>query len=83
MMRLAENYHQNIWADDFPANGRLAYQQHNDSVRELGKGREFLEYNVKDGWGPLCKFMDKPVPDQPFPREDDWLQYKLKHEKSE
>ncbi len=27
-----------------------------------------LEYQLADGWGPLCDFLGKPVPDVPFPR---------------
>lgn len=23
---------------------------------------------LKDGWAPLAKFLDKPIPDEPFPR---------------
>ncbi|KAH0493145.1 hypothetical protein TgHK011_008065 [Trichoderma gracile] len=26
---------------------------------------------LSDGWGPLCKILDKPVPDCPFPRAND------------
>lgn len=34
------------------------------------KGKLFF-YNVKDGWGPLCKILDVPIPDEPFPRLND------------
>lgn len=27
-----------------------------------------LVYQVKEGWGPLCEFLDVPVPDMDFPR---------------
>ena len=27
-----------------------------------------LQFNVKHGWGPLCKFLGYDVPDQPYPR---------------
>ena len=27
----------------------------------------FLEWKVEEGWEPLCKFLDKDVPDEPFP----------------
>jgi hypothetical protein len=26
---------------------------------------------LSDGWEPLCKFLGKPVPDEPFPRVND------------
>lgn len=27
--------------------------------------------SLKDGWEPLCKFLDLPVPDEPLPRAND------------
>lgn len=28
-------------------------------------------FNVKDGWEPLCKIVNCPIPDEPFPRAND------------
>ena len=28
-----------------------------------------------DGWEPLCKFLDKPVPDTPFPHVNDTVEF--------
>lgn len=36
-------------------------------VRGLCQGREALEWTVADGWEPLCKFMEKSIPDIAFP----------------
>jgi Sulfotransferase domain len=57
-----------------------AFEAHNYAVRAgLPKDR-LLVYEVKDGWTPLCKFLDKPVPSEPFPktnnREDFWERIK-------
>lgn len=30
-----------------------------------------LIFEVTDGWGPLCEFLDVPVPDEPFPNVND------------
>ena len=30
-----------------------------------------LVFDVKQGWEPLCKFLDVPIPDVPFPRMND------------
>ncbi len=27
-----------------------------------------LEFEVSQGWKPLCDFLGRPVPDEPFPR---------------
>ncbi len=29
---------------------------------------------MKDGWGPLCKILDLPIPEEPFPRANDKVQ---------
>lgn len=29
---------------------------------------QLLEFSVKQGWEPLCKFLEVPVPAEPFPR---------------
>lgn len=43
------------------------YLDHNQIMRKLLPADRLLEYNVKEGWGPLCAFLGKPVPDVPFP----------------
>lgn len=39
---------------------------------------DLLLWNVKDGWAPLCAFLDKPIPDEPIPHENksgtNWMQ---------
>ena len=37
----------------------------------VGRSERFLVYNVKEGWGPLCDFLGKEVPDREFPRNND------------
>lgn len=27
--------------------------------------------DIKEGWAPLCKFLGKPMPDEPFPQVND------------
>ena len=46
------------------------YEKHNTWVREVAKknGREVLEWKPEMGWGPLCNFLGKDVPQEPFPR---------------
>lgn len=37
-------------------------------IRGMVAKEKLLEWGVEDGWEPLCKFLDKPVPDIPFPQ---------------
>ncbi len=32
---------------------------------------KLLVMDLAEGWEPLCKFLDLPVPDQPLPRAND------------
>jgi hypothetical protein len=47
---------------------KRAFVAHNEAVKATIPARQLLVYEVKDGWGPLCRFLEVPVPDEPFPR---------------
>ena len=32
---------------------------------------QLLVFDVREGWQPLCDFLDVPVPEEPFPRGND------------
>jgi hypothetical protein len=44
-----------------------AYERHNADVRARAPKSRLLEWTVKDGWGPLCRALGVPLPDEPFP----------------
>ena len=44
------------------------YKAHNDAVKREVPPEKLLVYDVKQGWEPLCAFLDVPVPDTDFPR---------------
>ena len=46
------------------------YDAHNAAVRAAIEPARLLEYDVKDGWAPLCAFLGVPVPQAPFPRSN-------------
>jgi hypothetical protein len=48
-------------------NARERYRSHYAEVRAAAPEGHLLEYKVEDGWGPLCAFLGKPVPEMPFP----------------
>ena len=45
-----------------------AFVAHNDAVRATIPAGQLLEFEVRQGWGPLCEFLGVPVPDESFPR---------------
>lgn len=44
------------------------YDKHNAHVQELVPKDQLLIYDVREGWEPLCKFLQVPVPSEEFPR---------------
>ena len=47
------------------------YQDYRDNAYKYIPADRLLEFNVKQGWGPLCQFLEKEIPDEPFPRLND------------
>lgn len=51
----------------FAVKGKDVYRSHYQAVRSLVPKERLLEYNIKDGWEPLCKFLEQEVPRCSFP----------------
>jgi len=46
-----------------------SYEDHNRRVREVIPKGQLLEYHVKEGWEPLCQFLEiENCPTTPFPK---------------
>lgn len=43
------------------------YMSHNLYVKNQVPEEDLLVWNVKEGWDPLCKFLEKTLPEEPFP----------------
>ncbi|KAH7043363.1 P-loop containing nucleoside triphosphate hydrolase protein [Macrophomina phaseolina] len=49
-------------------NSKEMYEEHHHHMRNMVPASKLLEFSPKDGWKPLCTYLDVPVPDVPFPR---------------
>ena len=66
-----------VWARTF--GGRFAdrehavrvFTEHNEAVRREVPAERLLEFEVAQGWQPLCDFLGVAVPPEPFPRTND------------
>jgi hypothetical protein len=45
------------------------------AVKKAIPADRLLVYRVEQGWEPLCKFLNKPIPDKPFPRVNDTAEF--------
>jgi hypothetical protein len=53
------------WRDEDAA--KRAYEAHNATVRAEVDPDRLVEWQPGDGWAPLCRALDLPAPDAPFP----------------
>ncbi len=55
------------------------FESHNAAVRKTVPQERLLEYDVRQGWQPLCDFLGLTVPDNHFPHLNAgrWSLYKL------
>lgn len=60
-------------------NAESVYAEHYETLRRLVPADQLLEYRLESGWEPLCAFLGKEVPREPFPRlnEQKELQRKI------
>jgi hypothetical protein len=47
------------------------FKRHTQEVRDAIDPARLLVFDVREGWTPLCRFLEVPVPDEPFPRLND------------
>jgi len=57
------------------------YNRHFEAVKSYDPDRT-LVFDVRQGWEPLCTFLGKPIPDEPFPKTNTrqdffWLMYRM------
>lgn len=55
------------------------YKKHIQRVLESVPSERLLQFDIRDGWEPLCKFLQRPVPQESFP----WLNERTKFMASE
>lgn len=73
LLRVIKLIDQSIWKRFFQ--GRFEdkafalqhFDAHIDEVKATIPTERLLVFEVKDGWGPLCQFLGKPIPSEPFP----------------
>jgi hypothetical protein len=47
------------------------FNRHTQEVRDTIEPARLLVFDVREGWAPLCRFLEVPIPDEPFPRLND------------
>ena len=47
------------------------FKRHVQEVRDTIDPARLLEFDVRQGWAPLCRFLEVPIPNEAFPRLND------------
>lgn len=70
-----------VWQKDFDgrfedkAHALKTFVAHTEVVKRTVPQERLLVYNVNEGWGPLCTFLNVPIPEGPFPRLNDRMSF--------
>jgi hypothetical protein len=58
------------------AHAKRVFEQHNQAVIDAVPPSRLLVYQPGDGWEPICRFLDVPVPEEIFPHLNDTAWYR-------
>lgn len=50
---------------------RHGFDRHYTHIRSIVPKDNLLEYRPQQAWEPVCEFLGKPVPEEPFPRANE------------
>ena len=66
-----------LGSDEGPGTGEMAHamQRYNDEVIRTVPSDRLLVWSPKDGWEPLCEFLETPVPEVALPHVNDAKQF--------
>ena len=51
------------------------FNAHNEAVKQTVPAHRLLLFEVQQGWEPLCEFLERPTPTEPFPHVNDRKQF--------
>lgn len=60
---LTGHLHDREWLVDY-------FRRHTEAVKAAIPSDRLLIYEAGQGWGPLCEFLGRPVPEDPYPLEN-------------
>lgn len=54
------------------------FARHRQEVVETIPPERLLVFDVREGWGPLCAFLNRPVPEAPFPSSNSVSEFRAR-----
>ena len=71
MLFVADNFFEGSPMHKSKESLEARYDEYYSFVRSITPADQLLEYQMGSGWEPLCSFLGKPIPKQPFPHAND------------
>ena len=66
---------------DDKAHAIAIYERNIADVQAAFSADRLLTYTIGDGWEPLCRFLEIPIPDEPFPRTNSSDEFNSRQDK--
>ncbi|KAK3714819.1 hypothetical protein LTR37_007554 [Vermiconidia calcicola] len=63
------NFHATLYSSDDDVE---IYHRHNAHVHQVVPASQLLEFDPKQGWAPLCEFLDVPIPTDEYGNESEY-----------
>jgi hypothetical protein len=60
------------------AHAIAVFDRHNQQVIDTIPKERLLVYRPGDGWEPICRFLDRPIPESDFPRLNDTAEFRAR-----
>ncbi|KAJ7062576.1 P-loop containing nucleoside triphosphate hydrolase protein [Mycena amicta] len=57
---------------------KARFVEHYERIRAIVPRERLLEYEMGNGWAPICEFLGKEVPEEKFPRTNDEAKFREK-----
>lgn len=54
------------------------FNRHTEAVKAAIPAERLLVWDISDGWGPVCEFLEAQMPDTPIPRENTREQFQAR-----
>ncbi len=55
-------------AEECRQKAKKVYEDHYAKIRRITPKERLLDFQLQEGWEPLCRILEKEVPDVPFPK---------------
>jgi hypothetical protein len=63
-----------------PENCKKRYVAMHEEVRNMVPKENLLDFQLKQGWRPLCEFLGKDIPGTPFPHVNESAEFDERHQ---